>query len=243
MASEGATRIEQFPSGIVGVSMGEVERRIPADEPPPLPVNAELKVIGKPARRVNGREKVTGAIRYTVDVNLPGMLFARLKRSPHPSAEVRAIDVSAAQALPGVRAVVVLAKPGDSSRGFVRYVGQPVAAVAAVNPAIAEEALSRIRVDYRPRPFVVDLDAAMAPDAPKVFAAEARAQRFGRKLRHARSAARRQRARTVASFSAATPRPGSPPPTSLSKANIARRCRRIAAWSRTASSPIGATTG
>ncbi len=74
MAADGNTRTEGFPSGIVGVGLAEIERQIPLDEPPPLPPNAALAVIGKSIPRHNGRAKVTGAIRYTVDVTLPGML-------------------------------------------------------------------------------------------------------------------------------------------------------------------------
>jgi len=173
MTSDSATRSERFPEGIVGARMGEVERQIPADEPPPLPVNSELKVIGKSVPRINGRAKVTGAIRYTADVKLPGMLFGRILRSPHPHAEIRTIDTSAAEKLPGVRAVLVLAKPGDPQRGAVRYVGQPVAALAAVNADVAAQGLSLIRVDYRPRAFVVGLEAAMQPESPKVYASDA----------------------------------------------------------------------
>ena len=105
MAEEKSVRL---PSGIVGVDLGEVERTLPADEPPALPVNAELAVIGKPTPRVDGRLKVTGAARYTADVRLPGMLFARVVRSPHPHARVKSIDTSAASKHPGVRAVHVV---------------------------------------------------------------------------------------------------------------------------------------
>ena len=93
MAADGTTRTEKFPFGIASVGLGEVERQVPLDEPPPLPPNAELAVIGKPMPRQNGRAKVTGATRFTVDVALPGMLHGRILRSPLPHAEVRAIDI------------------------------------------------------------------------------------------------------------------------------------------------------
>src|SRR5579883_2246231 len=98
----------KVPVGIAGDSMSEVERTIPADEPPPLPVNEKLAVVGKPTPRLDGRQKVTGAARYTADVRLPGMLFGRIVRSPLPHARVRAIDTSAAERAPGVRAVVLV---------------------------------------------------------------------------------------------------------------------------------------
>jgi hypothetical protein len=112
------TRSEKFPSGIASVGLGEVERQVLLDEPPPLAPNAELKVIGKSVPRHNGRAKVTGAIHYTVDVRLPGMLHGRILRSPLPHAEVRSIDISAAARHPEVRTVLPVARPEDpTSRG------------------------------------------------------------------------------------------------------------------------------
>jgi xanthine dehydrogenase YagR molybdenum-binding subunit len=168
MAADGETRTEKFPFGIASAGLGEVERQVPLDEPPPLPANAALNVIGKSTPRQNGRAKVTGATRFTVDVALPGMLTGRFLRSPLPHAKVRAIDVSAAARHPGVRAVLILARPEDPAGASVRYVGEPVAAIAAVSLSAAEEALRLIRVDYQPLPFVVDMDKARAPGAPAV---------------------------------------------------------------------------
>lgn len=161
------TRNETFPFGIAGAGLGQVKRQVPADEPPPLPVNAELSVIGKPVSRMNARGKVTGATRYTVDIKLPGMLYAKILRSPQPHAEVRSVDTTAAESHPGVRAATVVAKPGST----VRYIGAPVAAVAATSMSAAEEALRLIRVDYKPLPFVADMDSAREPDAPLVHGA------------------------------------------------------------------------
>ncbi len=163
-----AMRTEHFPFGIKGAGLGTVQRQVPSDEPPPLPPNAELVQIGKPAHRQNGRAKVTGAIRYTVDVTPEGMLNGMILRSPFPHARVRAIDVDDAARCPGVRAIVIVAKPDDPHSAVVRYVGAPVAAVAAASMAAAAEALALIRVDYEPMPFVVDMDEARAPDAPPV---------------------------------------------------------------------------
>ena len=89
MAKQATFRTEKFPCGIASVGLGTVERQIPADEPPPLPPNSELAVIGKSFPRPNGRAKVTGAIRFTVDIALPGMLHARVLRSPLPHAGSR----------------------------------------------------------------------------------------------------------------------------------------------------------
>ncbi|MDR3418453.1 MAG: xanthine dehydrogenase family protein molybdopterin-binding subunit [Nevskia sp.] len=164
MATDETQRTEAFPSGIVSVGLSEVKRQIPSDEPPPLPPNAELAVIGKPTARQNGRAKVTGAIRFTVDISLPNMLHGGILRSPLPHAAVAAIDVVAAALVPGVRAILPIATPD----AILRYVGAPVAAVAADSPAAAEEALRLIRVDYKPLPFVADLDVARNPASPPV---------------------------------------------------------------------------
>lgn len=158
-------RNETFPSGIPGAGLGTVTRKIPADEPPALPVNAELRVVGKPVDRVNARAKVTGQIKYTVDVRLPGLLHARVLRSSWPQAKIQAVDATEAAAAPGVRAVLLIVQPGT----MVHYVGQPIAAVAATTPALAEAAVRLIRVDAARQPFVVDMDAARQPNAPLVY--------------------------------------------------------------------------
>lgn len=169
MIDDASTRTATFPAGIASAGLREVTREIPADEPPPLPPNAGLAVIGKPVVRQDGRAKVTGVTRFTVDVSLPGMLSAKILRSPHAHARVRAVDTSAAALHPGVRKVIVVVTPGSADNGVVRYVGAPVAAVAATSLAAAQEALGLIRVDYEPLPFVVDLDAARRPGAPLVY--------------------------------------------------------------------------
>ncbi len=174
-----ANRTEKLTVGIAGVSLNQVSRRIPADEPPPLPPNAELAIIGRSIPRVGGRAIVTGAARYTVDVALPGMLFARILRSPHPHARVLSIDTRSAEQHPDVRAVHVLTDfaraagtspaPETAELPVVRYVGAPIAAVAAATRSAAEEAAHLIKVEYESLPFVVDLDEARQPDAPRVF--------------------------------------------------------------------------
>jgi xanthine dehydrogenase YagR molybdenum-binding subunit len=178
----------KLPFGIAGDSLREIERTVPADEPPPLPTNDRLSAIGKPTPRLDGRLKVTGAARYTADVRLPGMLFTRIVRSTSPHARIRSIDTSAAEAVPGVRAVQIvdhliggaeLRDPKQelpSSFPIVRYVGQPIAAVAATTQAIADDAARRVRVEYEQLPFVVDLEDARKPGAPLVFPAAADAK-------------------------------------------------------------------
>jgi xanthine dehydrogenase YagR molybdenum-binding subunit len=160
-------RTETFPFGIASVGLTNIERRVPAGEPPPLPVNGALQVIGNPVRRQDARGKVTGAVRFIVDVKLPGLLHARILRSPLPHARVQAIDTEAAARQPGVSAVLVIA----AKDAILPYVGAPIAAVAAGTRAAADAALRLIRVEYAPLPFVVDLDAARRPDAPLVYPA------------------------------------------------------------------------
>jgi len=153
---------------------------------------ATFKVIGTRPIRHDGVDKVTGRAVYGADVFLPGMLHGRILRSPHAHARIKSIDVSKAQALPGVEAVVTgadLPDPGDRiaelgegainlqhlssnclARGKVLYKGQAVAAVAAANPHVAEEALGLIQVEYEVLPPVIDVRAAMKADAPLLHA-------------------------------------------------------------------------
>ncbi len=174
-------RIARFMTGIVGADLAETDIAIPGTEPPPLPINEKLAVIGKSTPRLDGPQKVTGAARYTSDVRLPGMLFARMVTSTVPHARVRSIDTSAAEKLPGVRAVHVLeailgsaavrdpAKEIQSKYPIVRYAGQPIAAVAADSQAIADQAARLVSVEYETLPFVVDEIRARDADAPLVF--------------------------------------------------------------------------
>src|SRR2546421_4617191 len=96
-------RHESLPAGIPGEKMETVEREIPSTEPPAWPINEKLAVVGKPTPRLDGRLKVTGAAKYTADVNLPGMLYARMITSPHPSAKIKSFDTSAAEKCPGFK--------------------------------------------------------------------------------------------------------------------------------------------
>lgn len=140
-----------------------VKRSIPDDEPPPWDAKSELRVVGKPVPRVDARDKVTGKAQYTRDLKLPGMLYGVMVRSPHPAAQVRKVDTSLVEKMPGVRAVHVLDRPA------VRFQGHEIAAVAAETLEQAEDAARAIKVEYEPSPFVVTLAKAMLPDAPLVM--------------------------------------------------------------------------
>ncbi|MGH7032624.1 MAG: xanthine dehydrogenase family protein molybdopterin-binding subunit [Stellaceae bacterium] len=136
------------------------------------------KSVGQPVQRVDGVAKVTGRARYAGDVELPGMLFGRALRSPHPSARIVSIDVKKAKALQGVRAVLTGADVPESrygrmckdipvlAQGVVRFVGEKVAAVAADTLEIAEAALELIDIDYAETPAVFTAEEAMRQGAP-----------------------------------------------------------------------------
>ena len=138
------------------------ERQVPVDEPPPLPPNSELAVIGKSFPRPNGRAKVTGAIRFTVDISLPGMLHARILRSPIPHARVSSIDIAAAARHPGVRAIVPIANPDNPRRAICAMSARRSLPSPRSRSPAAEEALRLIQVDYQSLPFVADMAAARA---------------------------------------------------------------------------------
>src|SRR4051794_31498577 len=137
--------------------------------------------VGSPEPRSDGEEKTTGKAVYTVDIELPRMAHDKVLRSPYAHARILRIDASRAEKLPGVFAVIT---QDDQSRlgmfgaaykdqtivavNKVRYVGDPVAAVAAVSEATAEEALSLIDVEYEELPAVTSIEEALAPGAALV---------------------------------------------------------------------------
>src|SRR5258708_25876728 len=119
------------------------------------------KSIGVNVRRIDAPSKVTGVLRYAGDMVLPNMLLVQVLRSPHTHARIVSIDVTDAEALPGVEGIVTAADvPGQDGFGVfvsdqpvmardkVRYVGEPIAAVAAEDLASARRALTKIRVEY-----------------------------------------------------------------------------------------------
>jgi xanthine dehydrogenase YagR molybdenum-binding subunit len=147
------------------------------EEPPAWGPEAELRVVGKPTPRVDGRERVSGAAKYTYDIQLPGMLYAAALRSPHPHARVLAVETSLAEALPGVRAVFTrfnAADLMDPNRGTpvlreeLLFQGQEVAVVVAETYEAAEEAVALLEARYEPLPFVTDPEHAEQPGAPRV---------------------------------------------------------------------------
>ncbi len=146
-----------------------------------------LSIVGTSAWRVDGVEKVTGAAKFAGDLIVPGMLAGKILRSPFPHARIVAIDTGKAERVPGVIAVLtgkdltdiqpyfgrsdLLQGPPDHpiiALDRVLYAGEPVAAVAAENDGAAEEALSKVEVDYESLPAVTQVAEAMAPGAPQL---------------------------------------------------------------------------
>src|SRR4051794_29997319 len=123
------------------------------------------RLIGTSITRLDGLAKASGRAKYPSDIRPEGMLFGVLLTSPHASAVVKAVDVEAAKKMPGVKAVLVLAKPGEAK---IFYQGQEIAAVAAETEERARDAARAIKVEYEITPHVVTERQAMATDAPKV---------------------------------------------------------------------------
>jgi xanthine dehydrogenase YagR molybdenum-binding subunit len=176
-----ATRTDSFVFGIPQNGLQQKQRDVPLDEPPPLPPNSELTYIGKPTLRYDGVAKVKGSGKYTADVQLPGMLYARMVDATIPHGHIVSIDTADAEKLPGVRAVHVIEhvygvaelrdpkQEAPSRYPTVRYAGQPIAGVAATSQHIADDAAKLVKVRYDAKPFVVDRTEARADDAPAVF--------------------------------------------------------------------------
>ncbi len=156
-------------------------------EPNMVLATGEYKTIGTRPIRHDGYERVTGRARYAGDIQLPGTLYAKVLRSPHAHANIKSIDASKAEKLPGVRSVITAKDFGVSDEEMKRvdsyetygspnqnilayhkvyYVGHPIAAVAADDPNIAEEALSLIDVEYEVLPFVLTAPEGMKERAP-----------------------------------------------------------------------------
>ena len=135
-----------------------------------------LSVVGQSVTRRDMPEKLTGQARYSADLKLPGMLYGHVLRSPHPHANIISIDTTEAAQVPGVlaiitpfdvpnRAVAPTAQDTNILDTRVRFVGDEVAAVAAVDDDAARQALALIRVEYETLPFYIDPDSALHPDA------------------------------------------------------------------------------
>ncbi len=147
-----------------------------------------FKIVGTRPLRPDGVDKVTGRAKFGADLHVANMLIGKVLRSPHAHARIKSIDVSKAQALPGVKSVITSADFGDLPSEFIPagemmvnfrdmtrnvmarekalYEGHAVAAVAATSEAVAAQALELIEVEYEVLPHVMDVAQAMEPDAP-----------------------------------------------------------------------------
>ena len=156
---------------------------------------SELTTIGKPVAFVDAADKTTGHGKYTDDLSVPGMLIGKILHSPHPHARIKSIDTSRARALPGVVAVVT-GQDAPTTYGIlpighdehalaldkVRYVGDNVACVAAVDEATAEKALELIDVDYELLPAWFDPEQSMKAEAD--FIHQGRPQNIEKEYHH-----------------------------------------------------------
>jgi len=143
-------------------------------------MNALDEIIGAAQPRIDGREKVTGTANYVDDLYRPNMLHAARLGSPYAHARILSYDTTRAKQLPGVKAVLTAEDLPDIqigiairdetvlARGKVRYVGEPVAAVAAVDLATAKAALRLIDIEYEELPAVLDPELALKSDAPRL---------------------------------------------------------------------------
>ena len=141
-----------------------------------------LHVVGKRLPKLDALPKATGEIEYLADLKFPGMLQGAILRSPYPHARIVSIDTHAAERLPGVRSVITSKDTPEKKFSFVeyladklimakdkvRYIGDEVAGVAAVDEETAQEAARLIRVEYEELPAVYEVDDAMKPDAPLI---------------------------------------------------------------------------
>jgi putative selenate reductase molybdopterin-binding subunit len=171
--------------GSTGPGDRQGRNRQPESGAPPARPAEQLQVVGKRERKVDAPKLTAGSPSFVDDVELRGLLHAKLLTSPHAHARLRRIDVSAARGLPGVHAVLTYAdlprvvytsagqswpEPGPHDQfsldSVVRFVGDRVAAVAADTEEIAERALQLIEVDYEILPAVLDPQEAMRPGAP-----------------------------------------------------------------------------
>ena len=149
--------------------------------------SGDNKWIGKRTIRPDGADKVTGRAQYAADGIMPGMIWGAIVRSPHPHARIKSINADKALALPGVKAVVttedIVEIPMDKpvpvgiqdmrwmcrnvmARDKVLFVGHPVAGVAAMTKTLAQKAAKLVEVEYEILPHAIEIDDAIAPDAP-----------------------------------------------------------------------------
>ncbi len=179
-------RCAAYPRIVKAILSWKEFEGVPLDTRPHTPEERDQErdhaVVGHGVTRYDGPDKVSGRARYTSDIRLPGMIFGKILCSPHAHALIRSIDTTGAKKLPGVLAVITGADVPETRYGVsparydehvlakerVRYVGDEVAAVAAVDVETAERALRLIQVEYEVLPAVFDAEEALKPGAPLI---------------------------------------------------------------------------
>jgi len=172
------------PTAAEGPHASDADRTRPTDARGPRTAHADgpFAVVGTHVRRVDAPDKATGRAKYAGDLRLPGMLWGKILVSPHPHAKIISIDVGEAEKLPGVKAVITAKDVPDIRYGVsparyddnilaiekVRFIGDEVAAVAAVDEETAARALGMIKVEYEELPAVFDPFEAMKDGAPRL---------------------------------------------------------------------------
>lgn len=148
-----------FPGNVV-----EKKVKLADNQAKPWDLDTKFAYVGKKMPRFDGLAKASGRAKYAYDMNLPGMLFARIVRSTIASGKIVDIDLSAVEDMPGVKGTMLLKKAGDR----ILYAGEGVAAVCATTSEIADDAVRAIIVNYEKAPHVVTVDEAIKPESPPV---------------------------------------------------------------------------
>ena len=141
----------------------------PAGPPRSWPPVGERTLLGKSIKRLDGPDKAAGRAKYTYDIIRPGMLYGEILGSPHPRAKVTAIDLSAARAVPGVKAAIAIKDPADPGKANINYQGEEVAAVAATTEEVARDAMRLIKVQYEVLQPLATVEQARSASAPQAF--------------------------------------------------------------------------
>jgi xanthine dehydrogenase YagR molybdenum-binding subunit len=146
-----------------GKESKEITVKVKDNSPDPWGLDSKFSVVGKRHARINGSDIVTGKAKYTADVQLPGMLHARVVRCPYGEATVKAIDTSDAEKVAGVRKI-------DTHAGQeCHFCGEEVALIVADSPEACEEAEAKLKIEYAVRKPLVTIEDATAPNAPQIF--------------------------------------------------------------------------
>lgn len=153
--------------------MARVQQRGRGPQLPPVDPKYQWSktptVVGTRVKRLDGPDKVSGRAKYTFDVTRPGMLYGRIIRSPYPHARIVSVDLSAAQKVPGFKTALVYIDTSDPKTSVAMYQGDEIAAVAADTEEHAIDAARAVKVQYDVLPSVINVDAALAGQAPEVF--------------------------------------------------------------------------